>query len=1024
MAHPASDDHLRRQLRTLQQVVGAPTDAALARRSGVAAATFSEAMSGKRRLRDEFVAKVISGCLATARASGHAVLDPQHVLHALRLPGHTAADSGILERDDALNSCSAVLDGIRARAGATIVIEGPAGIGKSELLARVCAESAVRGITPLLVRGNQRDQTLAFGGVRALLARWVSSHSARDKQRLFAGAASFAKVPLGLPHTGRGSMIGFIEALYWLVVNATGLAGRDDALLFAVDDAHWLDEESLDWLEFLANRLAGLPVVILLAHRPDEPTRAPALTRVALHATQVVRPQPLSLDAVRTIVGRGPIGRARVPDGAFCSALLEHSGGNPFYLRWMLNLARDRNLAPTAAAAAQVGGLTPHQVVLHLNERLDRLGSDARLVARTIAVLGPGGSLDRAIRLAGLSPEDGKREYDRLCKAEILADQSSVDFRHPIIRGAVYDAIEPSQRSDLHLAAARQLHHDDSDTDAVAAHLLQVHTSGDPWVADRLSAAASDAMASGLASTAARYLGRAVAEPPPPAERCRVRLRHGQALALGELSAALPELLTAYDMAPDDAQRTEAAIALAKAYSYANRLGDAVQHLDRALNGSPDSVLRGRLQAEQLLWATWWAEDPHRPERMELLDRLAPPLAGRDHVERLLITLHAWSLVLRGHPRTDATDAIGPVVRHGVTFADLDQGMEVATMTAFVHLYSDDLAVARGMFDQAVQEFDRDGWRGTHLAFARVHQGNVALREGRLADAVADAEIALRLADRTGSGTPAELFATGTLIEALLARGDLDRAAAVRTAREYGVRQPDALVLPIPWAVHGALELARGEVRRATATLRRTGQWLEHAHLANPSICSWRLDLARALRQSAPDEAREIADIAARQADRFGNPLTRAQALRTLAALDPSTAVEPLQEAAHLLADAPNRLERAHVLAELGGALAREGHDAREHLSNALALADECDATSLRTEIARQLGVHPSRRRVNALDPRRQRVVRLAADGHSDAKIAYQMVLDLDTVTRLRHESQDILGAGSRAELRRALASA
>jgi hypothetical protein len=66
MERPDSGDHLRRQLRTLQRAVGDPTDAVLARRSGVAAATFSEAMSGKRRLRDEFVAKVIGGCLASA----------------------------------------------------------------------------------------------------------------------------------------------------------------------------------------------------------------------------------------------------------------------------------------------------------------------------------------------------------------------------------------------------------------------------------------------------------------------------------------------------------------------------------------------------------------------------------------------------------------------------------------------------------------------------------------------------------------------------------------------------------------------------------------------------------------------------------------------------------------------------------------------------------------------------------------------------------------------------------------------
>ncbi|NUT49192.1 MAG: hypothetical protein HOV94_18060, partial [Saccharothrix sp.] len=132
------DEHLRRQLRTLQRVVGSPSDGVLARRSGVSAATFSEVMSGKRRPRHEFVAKVVTGCVVTARTGGHAPLDVRRVLHALRLPGHTAADAGILDRDDDLARCSAVLDAVRARSGATVVIEGPAGIGKSELVSQVC----------------------------------------------------------------------------------------------------------------------------------------------------------------------------------------------------------------------------------------------------------------------------------------------------------------------------------------------------------------------------------------------------------------------------------------------------------------------------------------------------------------------------------------------------------------------------------------------------------------------------------------------------------------------------------------------------------------------------------------------------------------------------------------------------------------------------------------------------------------------------------------------------------------------
>jgi DNA-binding NarL/FixJ family response regulator len=97
--------------------------------------------------------------------------------------------------------------------------------------------------------------------------------------------------------------------------------------------------------------------------------------------------------------------------------------------------------------------------------------------------------------------------------------------------------------------------------------------------------------------------------------------------------------------------------------------------------------------------------------------------------------------------------------------------------------------------------------------------------------------------------------------------------------------------------------------------------------------------------------------------------------------------------------------------------------DARALLSDALTLADACGARSLGNAIAWRLGSAPhlQRRRLDALDARRERVARLAADGHSESEIAYSMVLGLDTVTTLLREAHDALGAGSLAELRRAL---
>jgi tetratricopeptide (TPR) repeat protein len=1027
-----SDDRVRRQLRTLQRVVGGPSDAVLARRSGLSPATFSEVMSGKRSLREEFVGKVVAGCVVSARVNGHAPMDVRRVLHALRLPGHTASDGGLLERDEDLDRCSAVLDAVRARVGATVLVEGPAGIGKSQLVAQVCTEAAVRGIVPLAVRGNQRDQTMAFGAARTLLARWVAGHGERERRTLFAGAADFARVPLGVSQANRrgpDSMIGLTEALYWLIVNATSLLGagsEEEGLLLAVDDAHWLDEESLRWLEFVADRLTGLPVVLLLAHRPHE---RPGLTRIALRATEVVRPRPLGPAAVRTMVHRSPLAhrtRGGEPDDRFCAALLDRSGGNPFYLRWMLDMARERDLKPTAADAELVGSLTPRHVVQYLSERLADLGPAARRLAHAGAVLGPGHPLGDTARLAGLSTPEAKREYDRLCDAAILTPGPTVDFRHPIIHSAVYDDIDPSLRSDFHLAAARLLHDRHAASDAVAAHLLDVHAAGDPWVTDRMTTAAEDALGSGLAATAARYLKRAVEEPPPPARQCQVRLRYGQALALQEVAAAVPELRAAYRQAPDDVLRTDAAVALAKAHGYADQLGDGVRLLDAALDRCTDEGQRQRLLAEQLLWATWWDDDPERADRMDVLGRIAPPLAGETDVERLLIVLHAWSLVLRGRPRAEGFAAVERVVRRGVVFADVDQGMEIATMTGFVHLYSGAADVSHRMFDQAIDEFDRHGWRGAHLAFAYANRGRSALRLGRLHDAIADAGIALRLAVRSGSGTPAEWFSTGTLIETLLARGEVDAAVSVCAERGYREHRPDAVVIPVPETVAGALSLAQGHHRRAAAVLRTAGNRLNAASITNPAVCGWRFDLVEAVRRSAPDEARKVASEAVRLADRFGDPVTRGQALRTFAAVDADRAAL-LEESAQLLGNVPDRFQYLQTLAQLGAVFARSGHteDARRTFTEAVTLADECDALALRKDLGRQLGdigVTAERPpRVNTLSPRSRRVAQLAAEGRSEAEIAHKMVLNLDTVRKLELGACDQLGTDSRTGLRRAL---
>ena len=88
---------------------------------------------------------------------------------------------------------------------------------------------------------------------------------------------------------------GVLHGLYWLTAGLGPLA-------IVVDDAHWLDRQSLRWLAYMVNRVADLPLALILAARGDEPDEL--LTRIALHpSTRVLTPKPLSPAAVAELAG-------------------------------------------------------------------------------------------------------------------------------------------------------------------------------------------------------------------------------------------------------------------------------------------------------------------------------------------------------------------------------------------------------------------------------------------------------------------------------------------------------------------------------------------------------------------------------------------------------------------------------------------------------------------------------------------------------------------------------------------------
>ena len=185
----------------------------------------------------------------------------------------------LLDRDVEL---AAIASSVRA--GGVLSIEAGAGVGKTSLVDAACALARRRGRTVLRARGSDLERDFAFGVVRQLFEAPLSG-----SQELLRGPASPAAAlfgSAGTSGTSQDTRFAVQHGLYWLTVE---LASREP-LLVAVDDAHWADEASLRWLAYLAPRLEGSRIVLVVALRPDEPaSQAPA--PVALRrAANVLRP--------------------------------------------------------------------------------------------------------------------------------------------------------------------------------------------------------------------------------------------------------------------------------------------------------------------------------------------------------------------------------------------------------------------------------------------------------------------------------------------------------------------------------------------------------------------------------------------------------------------------------------------------------------------------------------------------------------------------------------------------------------
>jgi hypothetical protein len=303
--------------------------------------------------------------------------------------------------------------------------------------------------------------------------------------------------------------------------------------------------------------------------------------------------------------------------------------------------------------------------------------------------------------------------------------------------------------------------------------------------------------------------------------------------------------------------------------------------------------------------------------------------------------------VVRGESVSTALKYADRAMSDRMSWTDERWGFEVPALVALTYLYCDRPERAEELFARGIAEFERQGWRGTPLALGYTFLGYIRFRCGRLTDAEDFVRAGLRLADRVSPDVPVHWCAVGSLIEILLARGQVDAAERMAADHGFGEPFPSAVTFPDAQTVHAELLLARGMATEAAAELTRVGERLDGHGMRNPGLYPWLLRLALASHVTDVRRGRELAHKAVQRAERFGAASTTGHALRVMARLsDGPQAITLLQRAVTELEASPSAYELACALVELGTALRRTGRvsQAAEPLYQGVDLAAQCGA--------------------------------------------------------------------------------
>jgi DNA-binding CsgD family transcriptional regulator len=934
--------------------------------------------------------------------------------------GMSAASGALLEREGELGRMRALIDGLVAGGAGVVLVEGPAGIGKTQLLLAANEMAEGRSARVLLARASELERDFPFGVARQWFEPIFFSASERERAGLMDGAAALAAPALAVNPAERSNVsIAVLHGLYWLIANLA----RAGALLLALDDAQWADAGSLRLLNHLVPRIEGLAVGVLVAYREPEPDEGGTLlARLGSDpSAELVRPGVLSDEAVGALISSVT---GQLAEQAFVRAARAVTGGNPFYVRELARALVTDRITPTAAHVDWISNVKSQTLSRAI---LGRLRPQARALAQALAVLEGPAEPALAAELAGDCEGAAAQAADELARAGVIADARPLVFAHSIVRAAILSSLSSGQRAALHARAAELLIARGAPADRIAVHLQVSEPGGDERAVETLLQAGQLASTRGDPDAAVRILRRALQEPPSDRQRVRVlvALARAELQAETDLEDAATCLREAYGLAADPVQRAE----ILRDLGWVMRpvplaMGELAPLLERAIEGVVDRDRELALALEATLISGLMLS-PHGLDEMgRRLDRLGD-LEGSSPSECVLLAQRARYLMSSGHPAAEAAAAAERAAAHPPTLEREGPDSQWLLNTAITLIQTDRLDAAERLLEQALERSRQQG-SAPGFVLACVHRSRVARRRGDLGEAEAEARAAIAGGAAKGWYT---YGATFTLIEALIEQGRLDDAQAAYEHYGPGEQIPDVRPATPLLISRGWLRKQQGRLDAALADLHEARRRLAgyNAPLAIPGLDARVRAILVHHALGDTDTAHAEAQQALRIARHWGTPATIGETLRVCGLIQRGPAgLRLLQEASHTLADSPARLEHARALIDLGAALRRAGKRAaaREPLRTGFRQAERSGATQLAERARKELaasGIRVRRHRGDQLTPSERRIAEIAATGATNPQIAQSLFITIKTVEGHLTNAYRKLNINSRQQLTSAL---